>query len=250
MRVVITGAAGQIGRQLIEELSDSHDLCLIDRFPVSDHRTILADLAQVRPWNRWRPFAGFLPPRWTASFENADVVLHLANEIHHTDQRKRLLFKNIQATWNVLEAAVRYQVPRVVYASSNWVVKALELELAPACYEPDGPKISSEVPPRPFTPYGISKAFGETAGRTMVDEGKLASFVAVRIGSPDRAPVEKGDARFRWLGVHDLRSLFRCCVEAEFKGFHMVYGVSAQPESPYDLSHTCSLLPWSPQQLG
>jgi nucleoside-diphosphate-sugar epimerase len=34
MRVIITGAAGEIGRQTVEELSDGHELCLMDRRPV------------------------------------------------------------------------------------------------------------------------------------------------------------------------------------------------------------------------
>ena len=73
--------------------------------------------------------------------------------------------------------------PRVVVASSNWAVKALEQELAPACYRPDRAKITSEDQPRPINEYGLSKAFGETAGRALVDREQLTSFVAVRIGA-------------------------------------------------------------------
>jgi nucleoside-diphosphate-sugar epimerase len=44
MRVIITGAAGEIGGQIVEELSDSHDLCLIDGRPVSGRMSMIADL--------------------------------------------------------------------------------------------------------------------------------------------------------------------------------------------------------------
>jgi len=37
MAVIITGAAGQIGSQIVEELSNLHELCLIDRIPVPGH---------------------------------------------------------------------------------------------------------------------------------------------------------------------------------------------------------------------
>ena len=150
---------------------------------------------------------------------------------------------------NVIEAAVRHRVPRIVFASSNWAVKAWEREVAPSCYMPDGPKINSDVPPRPITSYGTSKALGEISGRMAVDQGRLGSFVAVRIGSYETAPPEDEERRHRWIGVQDIRGLLRRCVEAEFKGFHVVYGVSAQPTAPYDLSHTRDLLCWQPQQL-
>jgi nucleoside-diphosphate-sugar epimerase len=46
MRVIIPGAAGEIGTQLIEELSGKHELCLIDQRPVVGHISIIADLAK------------------------------------------------------------------------------------------------------------------------------------------------------------------------------------------------------------
>ena len=132
---------------------------------------------------------------------------------------------------------------------SNFVIKALERELAPACYTPGGPKIGSDVAPRPLTPYGVSKAVGEQLGRMFVDEGRLASFIAVRIGCYQAVPPEDGELRHLWIGPQDLRSLLRRCVEANVEGFHVVYGTSAQPSSPYDLSYTRRLLSWEPQQL-
>ncbi len=38
MRVVITGAAGQIGTQMVEELSAIHEASLVDRLPVPDRK--------------------------------------------------------------------------------------------------------------------------------------------------------------------------------------------------------------------
>jgi hypothetical protein len=155
---------------------------------------------------------------------------------------------NIQGTWNVIQAAAEHRVRRVVFASSNWAVKALEQKLAPDCYGPDGPKIGSDTPPVPLTAYGLSKGFGELAGKMFVDEGKLESFVAIRIGNHNPTPSTDEIVRARWIGVEDTRSLFRRCVEADIKGFHVVYGVSAQDTVPYDLSHTRQLLSWLPHQ--
>ena len=111
-------------------------------------------------------------------------------------------------------------------------------------------KLIPETSPVSLTTYGLSKAFGEVAGRMFVDEGKLDSFVAVRIGNYTPTPSTDKIVRARWIGVEDIRSLFRRCVEAELTGFHVVYAVSAQKTAPYDLSHTRQALSWSPQQVA
>jgi len=238
MRVIVTGAAGQIGSQLVERFSARHELCLIDRNPVPGRQTVLADLANDSTRSAWME-----------SFKGANVVIHLAADMHTDASWESVLHNNIQATWNVIEIAATYKVARVVFASSNWAVKAIEQQLAPECYLPKGPKISSHVPPCPITTYGLSKAFGELTGRMFVDEKRLDSFVAVRIGHYNPTPPEDEHLRTRWIGVEDMQSLIRCCVEGTFKGFHVVYGVSAQSEVPYDLSHTRNLLSWEPKQL-
>lgn len=249
MRVLITGAAGRIGKEMIEELSGMHELRLLDRRPVPDRQSLIADLAQAGTSSSWWRWLKLRSVRWTDLFAGVDVVLHLAADVRNHAPWQRVLPDNIQATWNVLEAAAQHRVRRVVFASSNWAVKALERALAPACYLPDGPKIGSDAPPSPISPYGVSKAFGELAGHRLVDERRLSSFIAVRIGAHRPTPPQDEEARRRWIGVSDLRSLLRRCVEAELEGFHVVYGVSAQPVGPYDLSYTCRLLAWKPQQL-
>jgi nucleoside-diphosphate-sugar epimerase len=249
MRIVITGAAGNIASQLVEELRSSHELSLIDRSPVPDRPSIIADLKKRPPL---RNEAAAL--EWENAFKGADAVVHLAANLHATASWPEVLGDNIEATWNVLEAAAAHHVPRVVFASSNWAVKALELKLAPNCYRSDGPKIGSDIAPCPVNPYGLSKAFGEYAGRTLVDQSRLTSFVAVRIGYYNSAPKEEAvlankELASLWVGAKDMRMLLRRCVEVSFDGFHVVYGVSAQRSAPYDLNHTEALLSWKPRQL-
>jgi NAD+ dependent glucose-6-phosphate dehydrogenase len=248
MKVVITGAAGGIGAQIVDELSKAHELCLIDRVKVPGRKTLMFDLSKTRVWRQRLEWCGFNTSELTKAFIGADVVLHLAAESLPEAPYKRILRDNIQATQNVIETAGKHRVRRVVFASSNWAVKALERELAPACYLPDGPKIGSNIAPRPLTAYGISKALGEITGRMYVDQKLLESFVAVRIGHYSREPLIKGPSRDLWIGADDLRRLLRRCVEGEFSGYHVIYGVSAQHTSPYDLSHTRRVLQWEPHQ--
>jgi hypothetical protein len=185
---------------------------------------------------------------WEASFSGCDRVVHLAANPAPDARWKEVARHNVEVTRNVLEAAARQSVPRVVFASSNYAVRAAELQLAPECYEPEGPKLDSSCPPRPLTAYGISKAIGEVLGRAAVDAGRLRCFVAVRIGCYSPKPAGAVEFRRRWVGPKDLASLLRRCLLADIQGFHAVYGVSGQSSSPYDLSYTKELLDWAPEE--
>ena len=246
MRIVITGAAGQIGSQLVEELSCAHELCLIDRRSVTGRRSIIGDLSMRSGVGE---VARAKSARWSDAFKGAQVVVHLAADTSPAAPWGSILPNNIAATFNVLQAAGDHGVRRVVFASSNWAVRALERKLAPDCYRMDGPKIDSGTAPFPLRAYGLSKGFGELAGRMFVDEGHLKSFIAVRIGFFSLKPPKDESLSTRWIGAEDIRTLFRRCVEAQFEGFHIVYGVSAQKAVPYDLAHTRELLSWFPQQV-
>jgi uronate dehydrogenase len=135
-------------------------------------------------------------------------------------------------------------VHRVILASScRWV-----LGLDPdAATDWERIRISSFTPPQPRTPYGLSKAWGELAGRMYVQTGRLPSVVAVRIGAfSDREPRDP-EVRRLWVRPGDLRGVLRRCVEAEFEGFHIVYGVSREAAGAFDLSGTRELLGWEPR---
>ena len=69
MRVVITGAAGRIGIQMVEELSESHELRLLDRVPVPGRKSLVADLAETAVLRG--PLWGFRRESWIDSFEES-----------------------------------------------------------------------------------------------------------------------------------------------------------------------------------
>lgn len=247
MRIILTGAAGHIGAEMIDELSESHELVLLDRHTIPGKDSLCVDFACSGVISGWKRRFSSASARWADVFEGADAVLHLG-AVHNRASWLQLIDSNISATWNVLRAAAHHQVPRFVFASSHWVIKVQESEMAPDCYASDGPKIRSDQEPRPATPYGASKAFGEILGRMFVDNGRIRSFVAVRIGSYHDVPPIAAEQRLIWIGTMDLRSLLRSALEGPLEGYHIVYGVSAQSISPFDLSSTRDLLSWSPRQ--
>lgn len=249
MLVTITGARGRIGRHLVEELDGAYELRLIDRGRADGPPCVVADLSQGQPpprrgWRRWTPRR---TPRWERAFEGSDVIVHLAANANPRAVWPVVLRDNVQATWNVLDAATRHGARRVVLASScRWV---LGLEREPVAGWA-GLRIGSSTPPRPRSAYGLSKAWAELAGRMFVDDGRLRSVVAVRIGHFKAEEPAGEEERRLWLRPSDARTLLRRCVEAELDGFHIVYGLSGQAASWVDLSYTRELLEWSAEPRG
>jgi nucleoside-diphosphate-sugar epimerase len=111
-------SSGRIGIQVTEGLSGAHVLILVDRLSVPGKRSVLADLA-VNP-NSERTWLSFRRKPWSYFFEGADVLVHLAGDVRYDAPWDCVLRDNSQVTWNVIEAAVKHRVPRVVFASSNW----------------------------------------------------------------------------------------------------------------------------------
>ena len=246
VRIVITGAAGRIGRQMTLELADSHELVLLDRKQPKARKWIRVDLTKRGPRRRYGPDSPVFS--WEHHLEGADAVLHLAGNPSPRASLPDALRANVEGTWNVLEAASRQGVPRVVYASSNWVVRR-EIEAAHARNElPIRPPAGAS----PDTAYGLSKAAAELAGRMAVEDGRIDCFVTARIGRLEPRPVatERLSVPHRiTIGRTDLRMLLRLCLERPLRGYHLVYGVSPVPSAAFDLDSTRRLLNWSPVDI-
>jgi UDP-N-acetylglucosamine/UDP-N-acetyl-alpha-D-glucosaminouronate 4-epimerase len=150
---LVTGGAGFIGSHLVERL--------------------LADGARVRVLDNFstgaRANLGFAP-RFRRHLEVLRGDIRTLSVVLRAARGARVIFHqaamrsvprsvkdplganatNVNGTLNVLEAARRCRVPRVVYASSSSVYGD----------RPDLPK-REDQPPAPVSPYAVSKAAGE-----------------------------------------------------------------------------------------
>ena len=151
MRYVVTGAAGFIGSHLAEALqSAGHDVVGIDAFTDYYDPALKEENARGLDVRRLDLAADEL------DFAGFDGVFHLAARPgvrSFGDVFPQYLRDNVLATQRVFEAAVRDGV-RVVFASSSSVYGETERYPTP-----------EDTPPRPLSPYGITKLTGEQLAR-------------------------------------------------------------------------------------
>jgi len=173
MKIVITGAAGWLGRHVATILGADHDLVLLDRVdpaeatifdPSSPTGRSLAPLAPAWPYQQVD-----ISDRdgLRAAFADADVVVHLAAWPTGTwDLASSTLETNIMGTVNVYEAARDAGVRRVLNASSINAYGTFYWRTSGRTPVRTSLPLTEAVPVEPEDPYSLSKAAGELIGGT------------------------------------------------------------------------------------
>jgi nucleoside-diphosphate-sugar epimerase len=240
--VLVTGAAGSIGSILVEALAGDYVVHGLDvaRGPGVERVVDVTRSSRVEP-----------------AFEGMRAVVDLAADSSVSATWDSVLTNNVPATVNVLEAARKAGVRRVVFASSNHVVGMYERDepyasIVAGVYEgldPDElPRLGTDVPVRPDGPYGIGKALGEAAARYYSEAFGL-SVICLRIGTVNRANRPTGARHFATLLTHrDLVHLVRCCLEApDSLRFAVFYGVSANTWRFWDIEGARRMIGYAPE---
>jgi len=228
MRVLITGAAGTIGRDLREGLRGRYELLrLLDVAEQEPARDAAEEIvtANVADGAAMR-----------AAAEGMDAIVHLA--AMPTDVPFDVLLEpNIVGTQRVFEAAVAAGVPRVVYASSHHT----------AGFWPRSHPMRVTDPVRPDSHYGVSKVFGEAVGRLHHDKHGL-QVACLRIQSWTAKPTDTRHLA-SWLSPRDGVELVHRCLVADGLGFAVIWGVSANSRS-WLVQEDLGWLGWAPQDDG
>lgn len=116
-KIVITGAAGLVGQNLVVELKEQGYTQLV---AIDKHEHNLAILQQLHPGVRTVLADLAEPGAWTHEFEGAQCVAQLHAQI--TGKTTALFTRNnIQATQRVLDAMRSHTVPYLVHISSSVV---------------------------------------------------------------------------------------------------------------------------------
>ena len=254
-KVLVTGAAGYVAGQMLDEFRRRYDLVLLDRQAEDrDGRPVegveCVDLTDLDRGG----YAG--------CFEGVDAVVHLAYTrrtgapLDHFFEESR----NVDMAYNVLRCAYEAGARRVVVASSNHAADWYEHELIHArkldVLDPYAVPLSDNF-------YGWAKAATEHAGFLFACGafGRKMGVINVRIGGPRVLDVQgaRGDpAAFKrdlgvWISPRDLTQLFVKAVEAKEIDdehgvpWHVVYGISGNTRAFWSLANARRVLGYEPE---
>ena len=207
-KLLVTGAAGRIGKAFSSIVADRFDLALTDR---------REDLGNSASPVRSMDITDF--SACVKACEGMDMVLHLAADPSPAaDFIRSLLPTNIVGTYNVFTAAAQAGCQRVVFASSAQAVEGYPLDL----------QVTESMAPRPKNLYGVTKAFGEALAAQVASETGM-TCVAVRIANvADFFMGESHSARdvATFISEWDVVHLLERSLIADIQGFYVFHGVS------------------------
>ncbi|MGP3959616.1 NAD-dependent epimerase/dehydratase family protein [Nonomuraea sp. 3N208] len=227
-RVLVTGAAGRIGRAVLD---------LLDQRGIAANVLVLEDPVDLKAELVVEGTATD-SHAVRAALEQADAVIHLAAiptpERHPPEE---VFATNTQATYTVLEQAGQAGIKRVCTASSTAISG---LPFAARTLHPPYVPVDEEQPSRPEDPYALSKQVDELTAQMMARRYGM-SVVALRlpyVGGFDerlrdfagRCELDPGlHAAGLWAYL-ETRDAARACLHAlEPDGFHVV--TVAAPET-------------------
>ena len=204
MRVLVTGAAGNVAQQVLPALEQRYEIRPVD---LAD-----GDLSDAA-------VAGLL-------VADADAIVHLAGNAQPGASWDELFAPNIVAVANILAAA---RTTRVVLASSIHAVGQYRHGF-----------VDSHKPAAPCCSYGASKAYAEAAAHSHCYRSN-GSAICLRLGACTPEPPAR-DALGHWLAPEDLQQLVICALETPVR-FAIAHGISANTGSRWSIANTIGYSP-------
>jgi uronate dehydrogenase len=211
-RLLLTGAAGGLGRELRRRLKP---YCKVLR--LSD----VAPLGEAGLGEELQPAPLEDAAAMLALLAGVDAVVHLGG-VSIEGPFHPILQANVVGVFNLYEAARHHGTRRVVFASSNHVT---------GFYGQDE-VISPRDPVRPDGYYGLSKAYGENLSRFYFDRYGIET-VCLRIGSSFAEPRDRRMLA-TWMSYDDLERLVVASLSAPVVGHSIIYGMSDNTTTWWD----------------
>jgi uronate dehydrogenase len=232
MRVLITGAAGLIGGHLVKALEGEHTLRLGDIRPIPDEpRWVAMDVTQ--------------PQQVCEAMTNIDAVIHLAIASGHEGDYEDESFNqlrfdvHVKGTFNILDAARKAGIRRVIYTSSLTVVWGYAPPIS----------VAADAPARPVGTYALTKYLGEVVCQ---DYARQHNFSVICLRIPK--PIDPQDAtwngrriRPQWIAFPDLLQAYRLALTTPNLGFEILTIVGESSKRRWDISKAERVLGYQPK---
>lgn len=243
MRVLFTGGSGKAGRHVVPYLRDAgHEVVNVDLVPlgaqgVVDIRADLTDLGQV--WSALAMRAdlsrldeGGGPPAY-------DAVVHFAAIPRVGIVADAECYRvNVLSTYNVLEAATRSGIRKVIFASSE---TTYGICFAEGEVNPEYLPVDEEHPTVPHDSYATSKVVNEVTGRSF-QARTGADIYALRINNviepheyAENFPgyfADPGVRRrnvFSYIDARDLGQIVDLCLQTDGLGYRVFNAANDAP---------------------
>jgi nucleoside-diphosphate-sugar epimerase len=219
-RLLMTGAAGNMGRLLRPLLRrDDRVLRLADLAEIEDvqfgEEAITADITD--------------PDAMAKACQGVDAVLHLGG-ISVEAAFDDVLAVNVAGTQNLLRSAVEAGVSKVLLASSNHAGGFYRREDVP----PGSDGLPDDLPARPDTFYGWSKAAIESLG-ALYHQRFGIDVTLLRIGTCFAEPTDTR-ALATWLAPGDAARLIEAALSHQQTGYRVIWAVSDNTRRWWSLS--------------
>jgi hypothetical protein len=265
-RVLITGASGEITRQLLPTFRDRYELVLLDTRP-SEHANDIIDVDVSDPEiEKYREY-----------FRGVDAIVHNVRSTklglktsapHHWLKARPgsepaegyfVERNSVDMAFNVLRLAMEENVRRVVITSSNHAADWYETKLHNGQLDTIGP----EIYPLSDNFYGWAKATYEHLGFIFATGrlGRVVENVHIRVGAPRpiRAADFDGDqASYKrdlggYISERDMQQLYTKSIEAEDIRnedripFQIFYGISNNTRAFWSIANARKVIGYAPE---
>ncbi|SFD47562.1 NAD-dependent epimerase/dehydratase family protein [Roseivivax sediminis] len=243
MRILFTGGTGKAGRHVVPYLRDlGHTIVNADLHPlgetgVDDLRVDLTDSGQV--WGALTQLGNIGELDDPAARDRFDAVVHFAalpriliapdGETYRT---------NVLSTYNVIEAAVKLGIRKVIFASSE---TTYGICFAPGDKAPDYIPVDEAHPTIPHDSYAMSKVANEVTARSfqarsgvdiyglrinnVIEPHEYATDFPTYLQHPEM----RRRNIFAYIDARDLGHMVECCLNSDGLGYE-VFNV-ANPDS-------------------
>ena len=235
MRVLFTGGAGKAGRHAIAHLIDQgHRVLNVDLVPL-DHPGVdnrIADLTDAgQVFDVMASYAGFDELDPGTGVPRFDAVVHFAAVPRILLRPDNECFRiNTLSTYNVLDAAVKYGIRKIIFASSETTYGVC---FADGERKPDYLPVDEDHPTLPEDSYAMSKTVNEQTARCFQRRSGFDIY-GLRINNviepheyEQNIPAYLADPAvrrrniFSYIDARDLGHMVDCCLKADGLGYQV-----------------------------